>query len=183
DEQTAAEQRPATHTRDAVIPEDHRIGPYRVLRLIADGGFGAVLLAVDERNDRRVALKVPRPDIVFTSRLQERFLIEGRANATLNHPNIVAVYETLSEPVPAIAFEYCDGGTLSRAADRITDEGTAIQIVLRLAEALQHAHTRGILHRDVKPGNVLLVHADAPQNEHAVEINGEWWIPKLGDFG
>jgi eukaryotic-like serine/threonine-protein kinase len=168
---------------DYEFPEDHRIGPYRVLRLIADGGFGAVLLAVDERNDRRVALKVPRPDIVLTNRLLERFLIEGRAAATLNHPNIVAVYETLSEPVPAIAFEYCEGGTLSRSARRITDERTAIQIVLRLAEALQHAHTRGILHRDVKPGNVMLVHAGDRQNAHAVEIAGEWWIPKLGDFG
>src|SRR5690606_1769017 len=116
-------------------------------------------------------------------RLLERFLIEGRATATLNHPNIVAVYETLSEPVPAIAFEYCEGGTLSRFADRVTHEETAVQIVLRLAEALQHAHTLGSRHRDVKPGNVLLVRADTRQQEYAVEIDGEWWIPKLGDFG
>jgi eukaryotic-like serine/threonine-protein kinase len=174
---------PGPGAGDDHFPEDHRIGPYRVLRRIADGGFGAVLLAIDERNDRRVALKVPRPDILLTTRLLERFLIEGRAAATLNHPNIVAVYETLSEPVPAIAFEYCEGGTLSRAASRISDERTAVQIVLCLAEALQHAHTRGVLHRDVKPGNVLLVHAGDEHREHAVEIDGEWWIPKLGDFG
>lgn len=148
------------------------IGPYRLERLLGRGAVGTVWLASDRRLDRKVALKL------FTSPLDasqsdsgSRMLREARMVAQFDHPNIAAVHDVgeTADGVGYMAMAWCEGGSL---ADRLRHAPLSIEsalaMALDLASALEAAHARGLLHRDIKPGNVLF---DA-------EGRG-----KLGDFG
>lgn len=145
---------PATTT----IPE--RLGRFRIERELGRGGFGIVYLAFDPQLARTVALKVPRPDVLSTSQLRERFRHEARAAAALDHPNIVAVHETGEiDSVAYIAATYCHGANLSKwMGDHPSGVPfiTAATLVAQLADGVAHAHGRGILHRDLKPSNVIV---------------------------
>jgi tetratricopeptide (TPR) repeat protein len=130
-----------------------------------------------------VALKVPRDEIVMNAALRARFRHEAMAAAGLDHPNIVPVYEALEEgPVCFIASAYCPGITLAAWLRRRrvpVPYSLAAGLVATLAEAVEHAHSRGVLHRDLKLSNVLL-EAAAPgslDDEHAEPI------PRVTDFG
>jgi WD40 repeat protein len=162
-------------------PAPARIGPFELVRPLGRGGFGLVFLARDPRLNRLVALKVLRPDVPLTAELWRRFVREGRAAAVLDHPNIVPVHETGEDgPVPYIASAYCPGPTLAEwLQQRLHDvpPHTAAALVAQLADAVQHAHSRGVLHRDLKPGNVLL----HPVSPFISALPG--FIPKLTDFG
>ncbi len=160
--------------------ESIQFGRFRILRELGRGGFGVVHLAWDEDLQREVALKLPRAERLLSEQDKNRFLREGRAAATLAHPNIVPVYVAGSDgPFLYLATAYCPGPSLAQWLGRRHEPVPvcdAAVLARKLAEALQHAHDRGIIHRDIKPSNVLLAGElpDAPLDEYE---------PKLSDFG
>ncbi|MFW5474826.1 Stk1 family PASTA domain-containing Ser/Thr kinase [Knoellia sp. CPCC 206450] len=134
-------------------------GRYRVLERLADGGMASVYLAVDTRLDREVALKVMRPHLAQDEAFRSRFHREARSAARLSHPGVVAVFDQGEDDGRMfLAMEYVPGQTLREV---IQTEGAltpraALDIMLPVLEALAAAHRAGIIHRDVKPENVIL---------------------------
>lgn len=151
-----------TRTEGHVMPET--IGRFRVRELLGGGGFGHVYRAFDSRLDRDVALKVLR-DQRPPPRVVERFFREARAASQLDHPHIVPLHDAgRDEGRCWIAYQFISGPTLARARDdRTLDMRRVVEIIRGLADALDHAHTRGVFHRDVKPANVLLDSAGRPR--------------------
>jgi serine/threonine protein kinase len=140
----------------AAVP--HQIGRFRVIRRLGSGGFGVVFLAEDPVLRRQVAIKMPLASIFQSQELHDRFLRECRAAAMLNHPGIVRVLESGDvHGIPYQVAEFVNGERLSDLLkrQRPTVQRSAI-IVRSLADAVQHAHEHGVLHRDIKPDNVLL---------------------------
>ncbi|MBX7257417.1 MAG: protein kinase [Candidatus Hydrogenedentes bacterium] len=138
---------------------ERRVGDYVLLRRLGRGGMGKVYLARDVLLDRLVALKVLNGSFASDPSLVKRFRREAKAAAQLNHPNIVRVYAVREEKkVPYIAMEYVEGQTLEQmlAASGPMPWQRALDIVRQVAEALACAHSNGIVHRDIKPGNVLI---------------------------
>ena len=133
---------------------------YRVIEALGSGGMAGVWLARDEVLGRDVALKVLREQYADDEEFVERFRREAKNAASLNHPNIVQVYDQGRSENGAyyMAMEYVPGGTLKERIKREgpLDPGEAAGIASRVAEALAVAHARGIVHRDIKPQNVLL---------------------------
>jgi Tol biopolymer transport system component/tRNA A-37 threonylcarbamoyl transferase component Bud32 len=135
-----------------------RVGSFIIQARIGTGGMGEVYLAEDARLRRRVALKVIAPDLVMDAAAGKRLLREARAAATLEHPNICTVYEVgEADGRGFIAMQYVDGASL---ADRLKQAPlelpAAISIGAQVANALTEAHQHGIVHRDIKPQNVML---------------------------
>lgn len=135
------------------------MGRYRLEERLGLGGSAEVWRGVDERLGRPVAIKLLHPHLLPDEAARARFEREARAAAGLSHPGIVAVYDVeATDEGAAIVLELVEGEALS---DRLAREGPlppaeAARIAVELAEALQHAHERGVVHRDVKPGNVLI---------------------------
>lgn len=158
-----------------------RIGRFEVVELLGSGGFGSVYLARDPLTRRLLALKIPRPEFLASGERSSRFEQESRAAARLDHPNIVPVLEAgTAGLVPYIATAFVRGVNLSkwmRLRDKPVFPRDAAEIVQPLAEALAHAHERGVLHRDITPANILL--AETPRSAGGPPK----WIPKLLDFG
>jgi serine/threonine-protein kinase len=134
---------------------DQIVGKYKILSTIGSGGFGTVYLALDTWIDKKVALKVPHRQSVDFGEL----LREPRLLASLNHPNIVTIMTAeKQEQVFFIVMEYVPGETLEALiADRgPLDIPTALDYTCQICNALDHAHTQGVLHRDLRPSNVLV---------------------------
>ncbi len=131
---------------------------YQVIQMVGIGGMGHVYLAQDRRLQRRVALKVLPP---VSSGEQEAFLrfeAEARAISALNHPNILTIYDFAEmDGLHFIVTEFVEGDTLKRILlDGPMDQGRCIQVGLQIAAALAAAHSSGIIHRDIKPGNIIV---------------------------
>jgi len=141
---------------------------YQVGEVIGRGGMAEVHEGRDVRLGRRVAIKILRPDLARDPAFQARFRREAQSAASLNHPNIVAVYDTGEDVlagegadaivVPYIVMEYVDGMTLRQllASGRRLLPERALEITAGVLSALDYAHRHGIVHRDIKPGNVML---------------------------
>jgi len=170
----------------------HRVGRFELRRLLGKGGFGIVFLAYDPKLCREVALKIPRPEMLLSADARRRLAREALAAAGFDHPNLVPVYETGEiGPVCFIATGFCPGETLadwlSRQAYPVPTRQAA-RLVAILAEAVQHAHYRGVLHRDLKPNNVLLqvIKSDPAEQKPALGscvLRGERFLPRVVDFG
>ena len=134
------------------------VGRYRLESLIGKGGMAEVYRATDTRLDRTVAIKMILPSLVSQHAFLERFLREARLVAAVEHPNILPIYDFGEQDgAPYLVTPLMTGGTL---AQRIGVNGLppaqVVDLIAQLARALDTAHEAGILHRDVKPGNVLL---------------------------
>jgi len=145
-----------------VLPPGSRIGRFEISGVLGEGAMGVVYLAHDPQIERPVAIKTLRPGHSGggpSGELEARFLKEAKLAGRLQHPNIVTIYEAGQDgTVPYIAMEFVDGEPLTRflrSSDALT-VGQRVEVVRQTALALQHAHERGVLHRDVKPGNILL---------------------------
>ena len=136
-----------------------KIGKYEILEEIGSGGFGIVYRGHDPMLDRDVAIKVLRADVATSVDFVERFRKEARLAASLRHPNIATVIEVDEHDGRYfLVMDYFPGGPLSV----LLKEGEplplaqVVELLLPLAEALDHAHSKGVIHRDVKPSNAIL---------------------------
>ncbi len=136
-----------------------RISRYELEQLVGRGGMGLVFRAHDTELHRVVAVKTLALHLVPIASARERFVREARAVASLSHPHIVPMYDVITDgPVPALVMQFVAGTTLQQ---RIADRGPlpiedVLQIGIQLGDALVAAHSHGLVHRDIKPGNVLL---------------------------
>ena len=150
------------------------VAGYRVEALIGRGGMGAVYRAEEEGLGRKVALKVIAPELASDERFRERFLRESRIAASLDHPHVIPIYQAGDEDgLLFLAMRYVEGTDLAKlvAEEGALEPKRALDLLSQVAEALDAAHEKGLVHRDVKPSNVLI--AEAAGREHCY----------LGDFG
>ncbi|MFO0866469.1 MAG: serine/threonine-protein kinase, partial [Gemmataceae bacterium] len=144
-----------------------RIGRFEIRRLLGEGSFGRVYEAFDSKLDRSIALKVAKIGGRNDTERLKRFLREAKAAAGLRHPNIVPIFEYGQDGDQFfIASAFIQGHTLQDDLEKgkatSPDLARAVRIVRHIAEALHYAHSQGIVHRDVKPGNTLLDENDEP---------------------
>lgn len=137
------------------------IGPYRVTEEIGRGGMGIVYLGVHDRLDRPVAIKRLAPELTRNPAFRDRFFAEAKTQAQLQHPNIVGIYDLIEEEGDYfIAMEYIRGQGLDLLIDEAVGRGMpeeeALAIFRQILAALDSAHSVGVIHRDVKPSNVLI---------------------------
>jgi len=140
-----------------------RLGPYKIVSMIAQGGMATVYLAVHKRLNRKIALKVLLPAYAQNREFVQRFQREAQAAAKLKHRNIIQIYDAGQiEGYHFIAMEYIQDGSLQQRMAELSrrrkrmDLATALSIAKQIADALDYAHRHGIIHRDVKPSNILL---------------------------
>ena len=169
-------------TASSALTEGQRLGAYRIVRLLGEGGMGAVYEARQEPLDRRVALKTLHADYAKSQDALARFFNEAKVLSRLEHPSIVQVsdFGTTDDGTAYLVMEYLRGQSLGRRIRTVGEQGerlpllTALQLCFQIADVLAVAHAQGIVHRDLKPENLMLV-ADpiAPGGERV----------KLLDFG
>src|ERR1700735_1731648 len=140
-----------------------RLGPYEVIAPIGAGGMGEVYSARDTRLDRTVALKILPLHLADAPEVRQRFEREARAVSSLNHPNICALYDIgRQDSTDYLVMEYLEGQTLAKRIEQgpmPTPE--LLRVGIQICEALERAHRQGVIHRDLKPGNVMLTKAGA----------------------
>jgi serine/threonine-protein kinase len=163
-----------TEAGSVAVSVGQEIAGYRVQRLLGHGGMSVVYLAEDLALGRHVALKLLAPKLSRDRRFRERFRLESRVAASIDHTNVIPIYEAgEAEGLLYIAMRYVDGTDMRRMLD---EEGSlpprrAVDLVGQIADGLEAAHARGLVHRDVKPSNVLVVRQG--EREHVY----------LADFG
>jgi serine/threonine protein kinase len=152
------------------INSGQMIGQYRVLEFLGQGGMASVYKAHHPKLDRVVAIKMIHPQYVTDANFIGRFEREAQIVAKLEHPNIVPVYDASEQDgMPYIVMKYIEGKTLKDVLnDGALEDADTLHVITQIAAALDYAHGRGVLHRDVKPSNIMVDH-DA--------------IPYLTDFG
>jgi serine/threonine protein kinase/streptogramin lyase len=151
------------------VSSDSRVGSefaaYRIEAVLGRGGMGVVYLAEDPRLGRKVALKLLPPELAVDTKFRERFIRESQIAARLEHPNILPVYEAgEADGQLFIAMRYVRGADLGSmvAAEGPLDAARAVSIVSDVGAALDEAHREGLIHRDVKPANILLAPSRGP---------------------
>ncbi len=169
-------------------------GRFSLRRELGRGGFGVVFLAFDPLLRREVAIKLPRPEGLLNAERCRRFVLEGRAAAALEHPNILPVLEAGEvNGISYITSPYNPGPSLSRwlrGRPAPVPPAAAAHLLARLADGVDHAHQRGVIHRDLKPANVLLAPAgplasgpEAPFSATEADLLADRLTPKITDFG
>jgi serine/threonine protein kinase/tetratricopeptide (TPR) repeat protein len=140
------------------LPEEWKVGRYRILSELGRGGMGTVYLAEDMSLDRKVALKMLSVQFSNDVKRMRRFLQEARAASALNHPSIITIYEVgLERDSHYIATEYIDGLTLRQHMPGIGKRpDQVVDVAIQVASALAAAHAAGIVHRDIKPENIMV---------------------------
>jgi serine/threonine protein kinase len=135
-----------------------KLGPYEIVSLLGAGGMGEVYRARDTRLARDVAVKVLQESLGSGTATWERFEREARAASALNHPNICAVFD-VGEAAgrPYLVMELLEGQTLrDHTGGRPVDPAAAIVLAAQVADALEAAHAKGVIHRDIKSGNIMV---------------------------
>jgi WD40 repeat protein len=176
---------------DQSVGMPRQFGRFSIVSELGRGGFGVVFLAEDPLLGRRVALKVPRAEVLSQSEGWRRFLREARTASRLDHPNLVPLLEAGAiGPVGYIVSAFVEGPTLERCLKGARGGAPALfsaRLIARLAGAIEHVHARGILHRDLKPANILM---QAPENDADCTSQCPWdnpradlWVPRICDFG
>ena len=135
------------------------VGHYRVTARLGAGGMGEVFLAEDTRLDRKAAIKFLPADLARDPERRQRFLTEAKAASALNHPHVCVVYDVgeTEDGLPFIAMEFVEGKSLDALAKQGPLEmSRVVEIAVQVADALDAAHSRRIVHRDIKPGNISL---------------------------
>jgi len=140
------------------IPPGRRLGPYEILSAIGAGGMGEVYKARDTRLDRIVAIKVLPPHLADRSELRERFDREARTIASLNHPHICTLHDIgHQDGIDYLVMEYLEGETLAQRLQKSAlPLEQVLQFAIEISDALDKAHRKGVTHRDLKPGNIML---------------------------
>jgi eukaryotic-like serine/threonine-protein kinase len=162
---------PSTVAPDRALPA--KVGRYRILRVLGEGGMGVVYEAEQQYPRRIVALKLMQPGVA-TAELLRRFEHESRVLGRLQHPGIAQIYEAGTAdagfgPQPYFAMEFVRGQSLCDYAQALhLNVPQRLELIIKICDAVQHAHQRGVIHRDLKPGNIL------------VDAEGQ---PKVLDFG
>lgn len=147
------------HDPTMIVEVPDKLGPYQLLRLLGRGGMGEVWLAHDTKLDREVAIKLMRRELMSREDAVKRFYREARAVARLNHPNIIQVHAIGEErSLIYLVMEYVDGETVAQRLKRVgpLPLKECVNILLQAVEGLGYAYARGIIHRDVKPSNMML---------------------------
>ncbi|HLF82231.1 MAG TPA: serine/threonine-protein kinase, partial [Anaerolineales bacterium] len=137
------------------------VGPYRIIEQLGQGGMATVFKAYHPALDRNVAIKAMHPAFMQDPQFQARFEREARVVASLDHPNIVPIYDFAQQAgQPYLVMKFIEGQTLKAVLDsRSLTRAEVLHVVKSVGAALSYAHSRGILHRDIKPSNVLLTPA------------------------
>lgn len=164
------------------------VAHFRIRALLGCGAFGLVYLADDIQADQPVALKLPRLEVLLDPEKRQRFQVEADYIEKLDHPGIVKVHESdVAGPVPYIATQWCDGPDLSQWLAIRLEDGlplpdwrAATELIAEVADAIHHAHEKGIAHRDLKPANILL----SSSSVEDVQAEGlRQYRPQITDFG
>ncbi|MBX3362021.1 MAG: serine/threonine protein kinase [Phycisphaeraceae bacterium] len=166
--------------RPAGLPEN--IGPYRILDRIGSGGSGLVLLAEQhEPVRRRVAIKIV-PHAAISQELAARFEFERRALEKTDHPNIARILDAgrTAEGLPYLVMDYVEGVAITEHCRRhALDLRERIDLMLAVADAVQHAHQRGVIHRDLKPANILVARSGGRDTPRVLDFGIAKPIPEL----
>jgi len=178
------------------LPLPERIGRYRIIRQIGQGGMGVVFEAEQDTPRRRVALKVIRAGVLSESALR-RFAREVQVLGRLEHPGIARIYDAgthtaaTGEPIPFFAMELIEGAPVDEFVRRhALSARDTLELLANIADALQHAHSKGVIHRDLKPGNILVEetplagsHGDDAPGHRTILANPQAAAPRILDFG
>jgi eukaryotic-like serine/threonine-protein kinase len=153
-----------------------KLGPYEIQSLLGSGGMGEVYRAMQNNLDRQVAIKVLPAEKVSDPERKQRFAQEAKSASSLNHPNIITIYDIgQADGVDFISMEFVSGKTLDRLIPRngmrLND---ALKYAVQIADALARAHAAGIVHRDLKPGNIMV-------NEHGLVKVLDFGLAKLAE--
>ena len=158
----------AAHTKTLQTPVKYLVkgttfaGRYKILEELGRGGMGVVYKAEDTKLKRTVALKFLPPGLTHISEVKERFMREAQAAAALDHPNICTVYEfDEAEEKTFISMAYIEGQSLRKKIESGQLElDEALRIAMQVAEGLQKAHKKGVVHRDIKSANIMVTEKD-----------------------